>query len=152
MAGGRLLKSAKRLKRLVAEGEDLSGLVLVGDFSEMDLSGADLGGTQWREAKLVGAKLAGADLSEAVLTDVNLSGADLRGASLMDAKLHGCRLAGAVLTGVSAERADFAGTSLERARLERAGSSPARAWLAAPRPTRCSTARSSRTPTSRMPT
>ena len=67
-------------QRLVELGADLA-----------DLSGADLGGADLREADLSWADLRGANLSEA-----NLRGADLRGANLSEANLRGADLSGAM--------------------------------------------------------
>ncbi|HAU29224.1 MAG TPA: hypothetical protein DCW68_03830 [Rhodospirillaceae bacterium] len=93
------------------------------DFSEMDLSGADLSRTHLKRAnffrtRLAGANLAGADLSEsylceAILDDANLSGAALSGAMLMESSLRGTNLDDAEAIG-----ADFSGACLDSARLD----------------------------------
>jgi hypothetical protein len=75
-----------------------------------DLAGANLSGTNLRDAVLVGANLRGANLANADLTGANLREADLQGASLAGASLLAANLHGANLTG-----ADFAGSNLSNA-------------------------------------
>ncbi|MEM9089636.1 MAG: pentapeptide repeat-containing protein [Cyanobacteria bacterium P01_F01_bin.53] len=87
------------------EGEDLSeGYFFEGDFSGVNLRGANL-----RRACLIGADLRWADLT----------GADLTGAYLGEANLYGASL----------DKADFTGASLERVDLRRVrGLSPQLAY------------------------
>jgi len=54
-----------------------------------NLTGADLGGANLRDADLKGAYLGGADLRDADLKSAYLGGADLGGADLRDADLKG---------------------------------------------------------------
>jgi len=92
------------------DGADLYGVKL-GDPSpyvvdvKADLSGADLGLADLRNAYLVGVNLADANLRGA-----NLSDADLRSASLSDADLREVNLRGANLSGANLSRANLGPT------------------------------------------
>ena len=67
----------------------------------IDLGGANLTGTDLRDAYLTGANLYGTDLRDAYLRGAYLTGADLRGADLRGAYLGGANLYGTDLTGAS---------------------------------------------------
>lgn len=71
-------------------------------------------------AKLWGADLMGADLTEADLTEADLWEADLREAKLTGAKLWGADLMGANLTGANLRGADLWGADLREADLQEA--------------------------------
>jgi uncharacterized protein YjbI with pentapeptide repeats len=115
---------------------DLSGEVLAGmdlshidlgpicvnehDVRLMDLQGANLTSSDFRDCKLTGAKLRKADLSHANLGDADLAGADLSFAKLVLTILQGCNLGGADLLraelfGAWAKRANFREASLYEA-------------------------------------
>ena len=98
-----IVVSRRRLRELVAEGEDLSGV---------DLRRARLGG-----APMVGAQLGGRDLRHIVLAKADLRQADLRDALLDEADLSGADLRGADLRGASLLEADLSGADLRGADL-----------------------------------
>ncbi len=102
---------------------DLTEADLAGtDLKVANLSGAELGGASLRKANLAGANLAGANLSGADLTEANLAGAslwnaNLSGAELVGAGLRKADLRGADLTGAYLTRADLVEADLRKADL-----------------------------------
>ena len=91
----------------------------------LNLSGAELTGTDLRGAILYGAELTGADLSGAILYGADLyradlSGADLYRANLTGADLSGADLHGANLTGANLSEANLTGANLSEAFLSEA--------------------------------
>jgi uncharacterized protein YjbI with pentapeptide repeats len=90
-------------------GVDLSNTILVwGELSEVDLTGANLNGST-----LIAAKLCDADL-----TNTNLSGADLSMADLHGAKLKGADLKKANIRQADMSEADLRGVDLSETDLE----------------------------------
>ena len=87
------------------------------DFSEANLSGADLRTANLSGANLRRANLSKADLHLADLRRANLSGADLIGANLSEADLSGANLRGANLYGANLSDASLYGANLRRANL-----------------------------------
>jgi hypothetical protein len=92
------------------------------NFSEFNLSGANLRGTDLRGANLRGTDLRDANLYGADLRDANLYGADLRGANLYGADLRGANLQGANLQGANLREtnlyfANFSGANLRETNL-----------------------------------
>lgn len=83
-------------------------------LKDADFSGADLSGTDFRDAGLENANLAGCDFSCALLTATRFNGADLRGAKLNNAELAYADFAGADL-----RRADLSGARLHHAKVWR---------------------------------
>jgi hypothetical protein len=95
----------RRLRELVIEGGDLSGVDLRrARLGGVTMAGAQLRGRDLRHAVLAKADLRQVDLSDAQLDEADLSGADLRGATLRGASLLEADLSGADLRG-----ADLAG-------------------------------------------
>lgn len=92
-----------------APGADLTGQDFTdAELTDADLSGADLMGVDFRGATLVDADLSetdltGGDLRGADLTDADLSGATLTGTDLRDADLTDVSLTDATLTGADEE-------------------------------------------------
>ena len=82
-----------------------------------DLTGASMAGVQLRKANLAGATLRGADLEHAVLTGADLRGAELTEADLERAFLEDADLRGANLTAADLQFASLPGARLDRARL-----------------------------------
>ncbi len=82
------------------------------ETSSVDLSEANLRGTNLTETSLVKAYMAGANLSKA-----NLSGADLQGANLIRANLGGANLWSANLSGADLSDAHMWGANLNKANL-----------------------------------
>ena len=89
-------------------------------FDGADLSGMDLEGIQFAEARLPGADLSGADLSGAVLRRAALSEAVLRRAALSEADLGYANLSRATLRGAALSEANLRKTDLSRATLRSA--------------------------------
>lgn len=91
------------------------------DFSESNLTGADLRQGKFLSCKFLGASLKNAQLQSAHFKGADLKGADLTGADLRGADFEGANLSnvefsGAKLTGAKFARADFTGaTNLGRA-------------------------------------
>ena len=85
-------------QNLVAEWTDRA---ISNDFSNADLSFADLNGANLYYADLHDANLSGADLENAMLTYAYLDGANLSGADLENAGLYYAALTGADLTGAN---------------------------------------------------
>ena len=76
----------------------LSGAIFTGaNLSDTDLSGSNLTGAQLPGATLVGADLSGANLTDADLYSTNLTGVDFEGADLLGADLLGANLTHAIL-------------------------------------------------------
>jgi hypothetical protein len=95
------------------------------NFSEANLSRADLYGTNLSEANLSRADLSEANLSGANLSGTNLSDANLYRANLSDANLYGANFSGANLSsanlsGTNLSSANLSGTNLSDANLSRA--------------------------------
>jgi hypothetical protein len=82
------------------------------DLYKANLSGANLSGSNLSGSHLSGANLSGSDLYKAYLSGADLSGADLSGADLSLANLSGSNLSGSHLSG-----ADLSGANLSRANL-----------------------------------
>jgi uncharacterized protein YjbI with pentapeptide repeats len=80
---------------------------IVADFSEADLSRANLSDANLNEADLSRANLSDANLNEADLGQANLNGADLGGANLYLAYFRGAKLQRAYLRGADLNRADL---------------------------------------------
>ena len=98
-ATGDLLEFAQALDqhRLWVESDGKEGIQ--GQFSGMDLTGADLTATNLQGADLQKVNLRGADLSMANLRNANLVEADLREANLLGTEFSGANLMGANLYG-----------------------------------------------------
>ena len=116
----------RRLRQLVVEGGDLSGV----DLRRARLGGASLVGAQLRGRDLRYAVLAKADLRRADLCDARLDEADLSGADLREADLRGASLLEADLSGADLRGADLGGARhlsmalLRRSRHDRSTSWP----------------------------
>jgi uncharacterized protein YjbI with pentapeptide repeats len=82
------------------------------DFSNQELSYANLRGVDLRGAELRSVNLSCADISGANLSNANLSGADLSYANLSDASFCGADLSGAYLSGVDLSEANLSGADL----------------------------------------
>ena len=78
----------------------------------MDLTGANLRGSDLDRSNLLGAALTGANMSRADLTGADLTRADLTGADLTGAVLTGAVLTGAVLTGAVLTGAVLTGATI----------------------------------------
>ncbi|NVB36434.1 DUF2169 domain-containing protein [Pseudenhygromyxa sp. WMMC2535] len=106
------------LRKYLEAGRSVSELNLTGgDFSGMDLRGADLSDTWFESANFSGADLRGAKLDKAVLAHANLRGAKLDGASAREANLGKARLDDASARAIDLESATLVGTHLERTQL-----------------------------------
>ena len=90
------------------------------DLSQMDFSGADLRGVDFRWTSLCNAKFIGADLREANLTSANLSNADLRGADLTKATLINAYFVAANLNGANLSAANLKDANFSSANLNAA--------------------------------
>ncbi|MFD2175716.1 pentapeptide repeat-containing protein [Rhodobacter lacus] len=100
---------------------DLSGANLSGaDLGSTEFSGANLSGADLRRANLIGANLFRADLSEAKLSGANLFRADLSEAKLSGANLFRVDFSEAKLSGADLSGADLSGANLSGADLRRA--------------------------------
>ena len=82
------------------------------DFSNQELSYANLRGVDLRGAELRSVNLSCADISGANLSNADLSGADLSYANLSDASFCGADLSGAYLSGVDLSEANLSGADL----------------------------------------
>lgn len=82
------------------------------DFSNQELSYANLRGVDLRGAELRSVNLSCADISGANLSNANLSCADLSYANLSDASICGADLSGAYLSGVDLSEANLSGADL----------------------------------------
>ena len=87
------------------------------DLSCASLHGADFSGANLRYAYLCGAYLRNADLSRADLSDAHLCGANLRNADLRGADLCDANLSGADIRGADIRGADIRGANLSNANL-----------------------------------
>ena len=96
------------------------------DLTEANLSGTDLSGMYLGEADLSRANLSRADLSEAELAWACLAGANLYEANLKGALLLYATLPGADLSRANLSRADLSGVVLDRERLLEANLSGAK--------------------------
>jgi hypothetical protein len=85
------------------------------DFSDADLSGANLSDAYLNNANLSDANLSGANFSNAYLSGANLSDAYLSGANLSDANFSGANLSGAILIGANLSGANLSGADLSGA-------------------------------------
>ncbi len=101
------------LSRADLIGSNLSNAIL--DY--VNLSGAKLSGAKLSGANLSRADLSGVDLSETYLIRANLSGADLSRANLSGLDLSEKDLSGANLSGANLVRAILVKTNLEHANL-----------------------------------
>jgi uncharacterized protein YjbI with pentapeptide repeats len=81
------------------------------DFSDSNLSGANLSGTDLSCATMRNTNLAGADLSGADLSNAIMTGADLSGANLTNTNLSGA-------TNVNITGADITGANLTHASIQ----------------------------------
>jgi uncharacterized protein YjbI with pentapeptide repeats len=107
------LRSTDATKR--AQGlEKITGLIL----TNRDLRSANLSGTLFPKANLLGAQLQGANLWDAQFQWANLMGAQLQGASFGYAQLQGANLVQAQLQGANLMGAQLQGASLWRAQLQ----------------------------------
>ncbi len=90
------------------------------DLSQINLSGADLRGVDFRWTSLCNAKLIGADLREANLTSANLSSADLGGADLTKATLINAYFGRANLSEANLNAAQIQNSNFDSANLKSA--------------------------------
>lgn len=112
----------------------LGGVLTGTDFCEANLSRANLAGADLTHVNLLGTNLSDANLNNtrfskeiisnatltgAFLRDVDLSGVDLSGKDLARADLSGANLTGADLSGANLARADLSGANLNQATLVR---------------------------------
>lgn len=98
--------------------QDLSYANLRGtDLRGADLSGADLSGTDLRGANFSGADLGGANISDTNLRYVNLSDANLRYANIGGANLSHANLRGVNLGGANLRNANLCFANLNYAKL-----------------------------------
>ncbi|MCD6025831.1 MAG: pentapeptide repeat protein [Solimicrobium sp.] len=115
-----------RLARVNLTGADLSGTNLhrvdltLANLTGVNLNKAVLGEIKLRQANLTGANLSNADLKNVDLTGVNLTDANLSEANLSQAKLCNACLTGANLTEAQLYLADLTGADLSRANLTQA--------------------------------
>jgi hypothetical protein len=113
--------------------DNLSCAIIIGDLYDIDLSGVDLRGavlsaTNYRNANLENADLRGAILRGTDLSYANLNGADLRNTNhfltdLTGARLHGANLSNSyilnVFLGADLQDADLSNSSIQHSILSR---------------------------------
>ena len=87
------------------------------DFAHVDLSGANLSGSNLRQIDLTGADLTGANLTWVAFNEAKLTGACLRRADMGNAMLTNSQLSGANLSGANLTKADLRLTLLQEAEL-----------------------------------
>lgn len=119
MASSKVLEAVQAGKQALAKFRATNPNVLL-DLTEADLKGTDLRGMNLRRALLVGAKMARADLSGANLSEADLTRAGLKFANLSRADLRRANLFKAMLGESNATEADFARANLDSADLTKA--------------------------------
>lgn len=106
------------LSRAILNSTDLKRVNFFAvDLSGANLRGSDLSGASLNRANLVRADLSGAILSDADLSGTNLGEAHLNEALLLGADLSGARLFGTNLSDANLSDAYLSGTDLNRANL-----------------------------------
>ena len=116
MAREELVEIVREGRRAVARWRrDNPDAVL--DLVDVDLSGADLAGVNFRHSQLVGADLSAARLNEANLFEADLTRANLTGAKLSRANLAGASLFRATLREVRGTNVDLSRCNLQGADL-----------------------------------
>ncbi|RXK85172.1 TIR domain-containing protein [Chlorobaculum sp. 24CR] len=88
------------------------------DFSEIDLSGADLSGGSFKAANFSGANLSNAIFRDAKLNGANFVGADLRQTDFSNADICGANLIRSDLSGANLDGANLSMTDLNHANLK----------------------------------
>lgn len=119
VASSIILEAVKAGKQALAKFRAANPNVLL-DLTEADLRGTDLRGMNLRRALLVGAKLARADLTGANLNEADLTRASLKFANLSRADLRRANLFKALLGESNATEADFTRANLNSCELSKA--------------------------------